>query len=357
MLLFRDVLFRRALIKTVFTVFVGNGMHGTTVNTRQTKHTTVVKLYFAILQSYVVCGTVVDTFFALHALVVNPKGIAVFFKNVKTPVGNGRQKPTVFALKIHAEGLVCIYQTANFLYFRQRLPYYLDSGFFVGHFPARKIVVGHNDVGKSRKVKIPVFEYFCHANACVTAAFAGSCNAVELVTALKLCLFQKFFDFLRKTPCVYGGHNYKRTLRAENPRRTAFENVVQTDDIVACAVCNVVCYKTGVARCGKIQYHYSSCGIKTKRLVPFTNQSIKSLLQAKKRSLHSWKNNKGLHCLPVTTFDITVLASVARFFTLQKHMQKLTNSHIVTYFLILPQKGKKQQCFAKHCLHATVNNI
>ena len=38
-------------------------------------------------------------------------------------------------------------------------------------------------------------------------------------------------------------------------------------------------------------------------------------------------------------------------------MQKLTNSHIVTYFLILPQKGKKQQCFAKHCLHATVNNI
>lgn len=264
MLLFRDVLFRRALIKTVFTVFVGNGMHGTTVNTRQTKHTTVVKLYFAIMQSYVVCGTVVDTFFALHALVVNPKGIAVFFKNVKTPVGNGRQKPTVFALKIHAEGLVCIYQTANFLHFRQRLPYYLDSGFFVGHFPARKIVVGHNDVGKSRKVKIPVFEYFRHGNACVTAAFAGSCNAVELVTALKLCLFQKFFDFLRKTPCVYGGHNYKRTLRAENPRRTAFENVVQTDDIVACAVCNVVCYKTGVARCGKIQYHYSSCGIKTK---------------------------------------------------------------------------------------------
>ena len=281
-------------------------MHGTTVNTRQTKHTTVVKLYFAILQSYVVCGTVVDTFFALHALVVNPKGIAVFFKNVKTPVGNGRQKPTVFALKIHAEGLVCIYQTANFLHFRQRLPYYLDGGFFVGHFPTRKIVIGHNDVGKSRKVKIPVFEYFCHANACVTAAFAGSCNAVELVTALKLCLFQKFFDFLRKTPCVYGGHNYKRTLRAENPRRTAFENVVQTDDIVACAVCNVVCYKTGVARCGKIQYHYSSCGKKTKRRVSFTNQSIKSLLQAKKRSLHSWKNNKGLHCLPVTTFDITV---------------------------------------------------
>lgn len=306
MLLFRDVLFRRALIKTVFTVFVGNGMHGTTVNTRQTKHTTVVKLYFAILQSYVVCGTVVDTFFALHALVVNPKGIAVFFKNVKTPVGNGRQKPTVFALKIHAEGLVCIYQTANFLYFRQRLPYYLDGGFFVGHFPARKIVVGHNDVGKSRKVKIPVFEYFCHTNACVTAAFAGSCNAVELVTALKLCLFQKFFDFLRKTPCVYGGHNYKRTLRAKNPRRTAFENVVQTDDIVACAVCNVVCYKTGVARCGKIQYHYSSCGKKTKGVSLSRNQSIKSLLQAKKRSLHSWKNNKGLHCLPVTTFDITV---------------------------------------------------
>lgn len=274
------------------------------------------------------------------------KELLFFSKTLKPQLATEDKNQPFLPLKIHAEGLVCIYQTANFLYFRQRLPYYLDSGFFVGHFPARKIVVGHNDVGKSRKVKIPVFEYFRHGNACVTAAFAGSCNAVELVTALKLCLFQKFFDFLRKTPCVYGGHNYKRTLRAENPRRTAFENVVQTDDIVACAVCNVVCYKTGVARCGKIQYHYSSCGIKTKRLVPFTNQSIKSLLQAKKRSLHSWKNNKGLHCLPVTTFDITVLASVARFFTLQKHMQKLTDTHIVTFFNFTT-KGQKTTVFCK----------